>query len=59
MDKSTVAMMDSEFAHSLDFEDLENIMSDSVAETADGCIVEPDGRCPHGHLSPLLVLGFI
>lgn len=32
---------------------------DSVLEAADGCSVEPDGRCPHGYRSPLIVLGMI
>ena len=26
---------------------------------ADGCIVEPDGECPHGHPSFLIVLGLL
>lgn len=30
-----------------------------VYETADGCEVEPDGKCPHGYSSPLLLLGII
>jgi hypothetical protein len=33
--------------------------SDELVETADGCQVAPDGRCPHGYRSPLLVLGLI
>lgn len=32
---------------------------DEDPETVDGCIVEPDGVCPHGYKSPLLVLGII
>lgn len=32
-------------------------VSDGVIECADGCTVELDGVCPHGHKSPLLVLG--
>jgi hypothetical protein len=28
-------------------------------EATDGCIVEPDGTCPHGHQSWLLELGMI
>ncbi len=31
---------------------------DSI-ETTDGCMVEPDGTCPHGYRSPMLVLGII
>ena len=40
-------------------EDLEEWTYDSVCEATDGCIVEPDGRCEHGHRSWLLVLGMI
>jgi hypothetical protein len=32
---------------------------DMDGECADGCIVEPDGRCPHGYRSWLLVAGLI
>lgn len=28
-------------------------------EATDGCWVEPDGTCPHGHPSWLIVLGLI
>jgi hypothetical protein len=34
-------------------------LNDDVLETVDGCAVEPDGVCPHGFRSPLLVLGII
>ena len=36
-------------------------LSDSVVPAccSDGCEVEPDGRCPHGHPSVLLELGVI
>lgn len=40
-------------------EQLEEWVYDSVCEATDGCIVEPDGRCPHGHQSWLLRLGLI
>ena len=40
-------------------EELEGWVLDGVAEATDGCTVEPDGVCPHGHSSWLLVLGFI
>lgn len=47
-------------------EDLADIMRESLfglsegtVETIDGCIVEPDGQCPHGYLSPLLEAGVI
>lgn len=43
-----------------DFETLELWMiEDSGCEATDGCWVEPDGMCPHGHPSWLLVLGLI
>jgi hypothetical protein len=32
---------------------------DSVCDATDGCQVEPDGRCPHGHESWLLVYGLV
>lgn len=35
------------------------IMDRSDTEATDGCIVEPDGSCPHGHPSWLLRLGMI
>jgi hypothetical protein len=34
-------------------------VSDGVAKATDGCRVEPDGSCEHGHDSWLLALGFI
>jgi hypothetical protein len=47
-------------------DDLLDIMEESMSgitegtvETVDGCIVEPDGVCPHGFLSPLLEAGLI
>lgn len=42
-----------------DWETLEAWMWDGCCETTDGCFAEPDGRCPHGHPSWLLVLGMI
>ena len=30
---------------------------DSVQEAADGCSVEPDGKCIHGYKSPSRLLG--
>lgn len=35
------------------------LFSDGDCEATDGCIVEPDGRCPHGHTSWLRVLKLI
>lgn len=40
-------------------EQLERWMEDGVAEATDGCTVEPDGYCPHGHPSWLLRLRMI
>jgi len=36
------------------FEDLERWTMDSVVDATDGCQVEPDGVCEHGHPSWLL-----
>lgn len=44
-------------APSLD--ELEDWASDGECEATDGCIVEPDGVCPHGKPSWLLKLGLI
>ena len=38
---------------------MERWVFDGVARATDGCRVEPDGHCPHGHSSWLLVLGLI
>jgi hypothetical protein len=32
---------------------------EGIARATDGCRVEPDGTCPHGHLSWLVVLGLM
>lgn len=40
-------------------DDLAHWIMDSVAEATDGCEVEPDGMCEHGHPSWLLRLGLI
>jgi hypothetical protein len=40
-------------------EDSEWAAFDEDPETVDGCVVEPDGTCPHGYRSPMLVLGII
>ena len=42
-----------------DFETLEAWFWDGCCEATDGCLVEPDGRCSHGHPSWLLKLGLI
>jgi len=38
---------------------LEDWMMDGTAESTDGCIVEPDGTCEHGHPSWLRYLGIM
>ena len=38
---------------------LEAAVMGDIIETADGCMVEPDGTCEHGQKSPLLELGLI
>lgn len=50
---------EAEYAASLDIEDLYEILDGGVAEAVDGCQVEPDGKCPHGFSSPLLILGMM
>jgi hypothetical protein len=42
-----------------DLDGLGEAVMDGVCEATDGCIVEPDGVCPHGHPSWLLKLGMI
>lgn len=38
---------------------MEKWMNTGIAKATDGCKVEPDGTCPHGHQSWLLVKGLI
>jgi hypothetical protein len=40
-------------------EQLEEWEAEGGCETPDGCWVEPDGTCEHGHESWLLKMGFI
>jgi hypothetical protein len=42
-----------------DFDDLMDMIEDGECEATDGCTVEPDGTCEHGHPSWLLVEGVI
>jgi hypothetical protein len=42
-----------------EWEDLEEWFLDSVCEATDGCIVEHDGTCEHGHPSWFLYLDLI
>lgn len=39
--------------------DMEEWMNTGIAETTDGCSVEPDGTCPHGCNSWMIELGLI
>lgn len=38
---------------------LQKWLDTGIAKATDGCKVEPDGVCPHGRKSWLLVLGYI
>lgn len=38
---------------------MERWVAEGVAKATDGCRVEPDGHCPHGKPSWLLVVGVI
>lgn len=40
-------------------EDVGRWILDSICEATDGCIVEPDGVCHHGHVSWLVYVGII
>lgn len=42
-----------------DEETLMEYMFDGECEATDGCMVEPDGTCPHGHVSWLIHYGMI
>ncbi len=43
-----------------DLDELEEIvLNDGACQATDGCYVEPDGVCEHGHPSWLLKLGMI
>jgi len=42
-----------------DTETMQEWVSEGIAEASDGCTVEPDGICPHGAESWLLILGMI
>jgi len=42
-----------------DVEQLEEWQNEGGCEATDGCWVEPDGRCEHGHSSWMLVMGVI
>lgn len=40
-------------------EEMERLTRDGIMKATDGCIVEPDGTCEHGHPSWLIYLGWI
>lgn len=40
-------------------EQVEQWLFDGVAEATDGCTVEPDGHCEHGHSAWTLVMGIV
>ena len=42
-----------------DDEQIETWLMDDVCEATDGCLVEPDGTCPHGYPSWLRYLGLV
>ena len=42
-----------------DDDELREMVFDSVCSATDGCDIEPDGICQHGHPSWLLFLGLI
>ena len=46
-------------AESLSADDLWEMMMDGVFNTVCGCPVEPDGKCPCGNHSPMIVLELI
>ena len=48
------------YADNLSMDMIEAMVMDQEDVTCvDGCVVEPDGTCPHGYKSPLLLLGII
>jgi hypothetical protein len=47
------------WAERLSIGTLSRIMNNGVGKAYDGCTVEPDGSCPHGYSSPLILLGMI
>lgn len=43
----------------LNSDEMEAAVNDGSCPATDGCDVEPDGVCPHGHTSWLRVLGVV
>lgn len=50
---------DEQILESPSWEELEEMFYENLAEATDGCIVELDGTCEHGHKSWFLVKGLI
>lgn len=40
-------------------DELEYFVFDGICPATDGCRVEPDGTCEHGHVSWLIYLGLM
>lgn len=59
MDKAEMQRMISDHAASVTMDMLWDAMDEGGIETADGCWVEADGRCPHGFPSPMRAMGMI
>ena len=54
------AKKEKEYCDSFSDSDIESMVFETMdIETADGCTVEPNGKCSHGYSSPLLILGYI
>ena len=55
-----ITAADRRYAESLDLDELQYEWGDTGQVTvSDGCTTDPDGSCPHGCPSPLIVLGFM
>jgi len=59
IDSSTLNTEDLAYAQSLTIDDIMEMEFDGAVIAADGCHVDPDGKCPHGHQSPLITLSYI
>jgi hypothetical protein len=42
-----------------DLETLQHWMGDGMGEATDGCQIENDGMCEHGHPAWMIVLGYV
>lgn len=67
MDHYTLAQQEewaAEYLDSMPPDEQDRMLMDLMWDNVDpyticGCTVEPDGRCPHGNLSIMLLLGVI